>query len=88
MARRIYCGNLPRKFSSDQLKALFEPFGKILYAKIVKNDEAGSQRGFGFVELESEDASKKAIEQLNHHIIENLEIEVTYVRDRVDQKAG
>jgi RNA recognition motif-containing protein len=60
----MYVGNL--SFSADQagLKSLFSPFGEVISARVMTDRDTGRSRGFGFVEMDSNDA-KKAIAALN-----------------------
>ncbi|MDE5681548.1 MAG: RNA-binding protein [Mailhella sp.] len=64
MAKSIYVGNLPWSTSEEQLKQLFEQFGSVLSAKLIHDRDTGKPKGFGFVEMEDEEALK-AIEALN-----------------------
>lgn len=56
MTMSMYVGNLP--FSADQtsLQSLFAPFGEVISARVMSDRETGRSRGFGFVEMESNDA--------------------------------
>ena len=60
----IYVGNLAPNVSEEDLKQLFESFGRIESVSIVKDKYSGQSRGFGFVEMETEEAAKNAIEKL------------------------
>lgn len=60
----IYVGNLPYDTTADELRTLFEPFGDVNRSTIVFDRDTGRSRGFGFVEMEDEDAGRKAIEKL------------------------
>lgn len=64
MAKSIYIGNLPWSTTEEQLKELFQSFGKVLSAKLINDHETKKPRGFGFVEMEDQDALQ-AIEKLN-----------------------
>lgn len=52
----IYVGNLPYTMSEDELKALFAEHGEVHSVKLIMDHESGRPRGFGFVEMEKEDA--------------------------------
>lgn len=60
----IYVGNLPFTCSEDEIRDLFEQHGAVDTVKLISDRETGRPRGFGFVEMASEDANK-AIEELN-----------------------
>ena len=64
MAKSIYVGNLPWSTSEEQLKQHFEQFGSVLSTKLIHDRDTGKPKGFGFVEMEDEEALK-AIEKLN-----------------------
>jgi len=60
----IYTGNLSYDISEEDLKAAFEEFGEVTSAKIISDRYNGRSKGFGFVEMPSDDAAKAAIEGL------------------------
>lgn len=60
----IFVGNLPFATSEDDLRGLFEPFGEVQRASIVMDRATGRSRGFGFVEMASDDQARQAIEEL------------------------
>jgi RNA recognition motif-containing protein len=61
----IYVGNLPRQASEDDLRPLFEPFGKIMSVNIIKDKFTNESRRFGFVEMAKKSEGQAAIEALN-----------------------
>ena len=54
--KRIYVGNLPFSATEDQLRELFAQHGNVLSASLVTDRYTGQPRGFGFVEMEDNDA--------------------------------
>ena len=60
----IYTGNLSYDLSEEDLKAAFEEYGEVTSAKIISDRYSGRSKGFGFVEMPSDDAGKAAIEAL------------------------
>ncbi len=60
----IYTGNLSYDLSEDDLKGAFEAYGEVTSAKIISDRYSGRSKGFGFVEMPSDDAAKAAIEAL------------------------
>ena len=64
MAQKIYVGNLPFDSSEGAVERLFAEYGTVLSVALPTDRETGRPRGFGFVEMESADASK-AITSLN-----------------------
>jgi RNA recognition motif-containing protein len=64
MVKSIYVGNLPFSATVDQVRDLFAQYGEVASVKFINDRDTGRFRGFGFVEMDDEDA-KKAIEALN-----------------------
>ena len=73
--KSVYVGNLPYATTDDELKALFEPFGTVLSAKIKTDRDTGRPLGYGFVQMEDADAAK-AIQALDgkEHAGRNLRV--------------
>ena len=65
MNLKLYVGNLPFGASEEDLKKLFSEVGEVQSVKIVTNAYSGRPRGFGFVEMTSQEDAKKAISLLN-----------------------
>ncbi len=61
----IFVAKLNFKTTSEDLRALFEQFGTVLSAKVIMDHETGKSRGFGFVEMESDEDGKKSIDELD-----------------------
>ena len=61
----IYVGNIPRQASEDDLRPIFEPFGKIMALNIIKDKFSHESKGFGFVEMSKKSEGEAAIEALN-----------------------
>ena len=65
MAKKMYVGNLSYDVDSDTLTAWFSAHGTVEAVHIVADRETGRSRGYGFVEMSSEEEAKAAIEALN-----------------------
>ncbi len=65
MATRIYVGGLPYSASEDDVNKLFSSHGTVTSATVITDKYTGQAKGFGFVEMSSEDESKAAIAALN-----------------------
>ena len=63
----IYVGNLSYGITEEDLRALFAEFGDVSSAKLIIDRETNRSKGFGFVEMSSNDAANKAIDELNGH---------------------
>ncbi len=65
MNKNLYIGNLSVKVTEEDLKANFSTVGKVVSVNIVKDRYTGLSRGFGFVEMETEEGAKEAIQRFN-----------------------
>lgn len=61
----IYVGNLDYKVNEQDLEKLFSKYGEVSSAKIITDKYNGRSKGFGFVEMEDQDAAKQAIKALD-----------------------
>lgn len=80
MATKLFIGNLPYTMTEDQLKEIFGAAGTVTFARIITDRETNRSKGFGFVEYDSEDEAKKAIEELNGKDIDGRELVVNEAR--------
>ena len=55
MANRLYVGNLDPGTTSEELQALFRPYGVVRFAQVVADRDSGRSAGFGFVEMETDE---------------------------------
>jgi RNA recognition motif-containing protein len=88
MAKKIYVGNLPWSATSASLEALFSEHGTVQSAEVISDRETGRSRGFGFVEMESDEACQRAIEALNGADIDGRPITVNEARERAPRSGG
>lgn len=65
MAQKLFVGSLAYGATEDQLREFFEAAGTVVSAKIITDRETGRSKGFGFVEMESDEEAQKAINDLN-----------------------
>jgi cold-inducible RNA-binding protein len=65
LGKKLYVGNLGYTVSSSDLEALFTPFGKVDSAQVIEDRESGRSKGFGFVEMSSDQEAQAAIQGLN-----------------------
>jgi len=83
----IYVGNLPYQATEDELRATFSPFGEISSVAIITDRMTGKAKGFGFVEMPSNDEAQNAINQLNGSDFGGRNITVNEARPR-PQRSG
>jgi RNA recognition motif-containing protein len=81
----IYVSNLSFNVQDEDLKDFFAPYGEVTSAKVITDRETGKSRGFGFVEMSDEAASKKAIAELNGATVENRTISVSEAKPKEDR---
>ncbi len=62
---RLYVGNISFKASEEDLRSLFAQAGEVVSVKLITDAATGRLRGFGFVEMSSEEDGKKAISMFN-----------------------
>ncbi|MDH5466989.1 MAG: RNA-binding protein [Candidatus Aminicenantes bacterium] len=84
MTVQIYVGNLNYRMTEDALRELFEQYGEVVSAKIVKDRFSGRAKGFGFVEMANKDEGEAAIQKLNDSEVEGRNIRVNFARPRND----
>ncbi len=77
---KIYVGNLPHAVSEEELQKLFEQYGQVLSVKVIKDKFTGSSRGFGFVEMGSDDEANQAISELNGKEFEGRTLRINEAR--------
>jgi RNA recognition motif-containing protein len=65
MGKKLYVGNLGYNVTSADLQQLFTPHGTVQSAQVIEDRDAGRSKGFGFVEMSSDDEASKAIAALN-----------------------
>ena len=78
----LYVGNLSYDMSEENLRSEFAEYGEVQSAKIITDKFTGRSRGFGFVEMNSDDEGKKAMEELNGKDIDGRELVVNEARPR------
>ena len=84
----MYVSNLSFHTTDDDLRVLFEQYGAVSSAKVITDRGTGRSRGFGFVEMASEEQGNKAISGLNNQEIEGRAMSVTVAREKTDKPAS
>lgn len=83
----IYVSNLSFNVQDEDLREFFTPYGEVTSAKIITDRETGRSRGFGFVEMSDDEASRKAIQELDGATVENRTIKVMEAKPKEDRPA-
>ena len=84
----IYVGNLPFNLGEEDLKEIFEEYGEVNSAKIISDKFSGRSKGFGFVEMESDDQANNAIKELNNAEVGGRNIKVNESKPRENNNRG
>ena len=84
----IYVGNLSWSMTDDDLSNLFSQYGSVTSAKILKEKNTGRSKGFGFVEMEDDEAAKTAISTLNESEVQGRKLIVNESQPRPEGGGG
>src|SRR5438105_5476283 len=84
---RIYVGGLPYQTDEAQLTQIFSSYGEVASAKVITDRDTGRSKGFGFVEMNDNEAAKKAIEELNQAELGGRTLTVNEARP-MEQRSG
>lgn len=87
MATRLYVGNLPYTADSKQLADMFGAYGVVVDATVVIDRATGQSKGFGFVEMTTDDSVQRAIAGLNGTSVGDRTLNVNEARPRPDRNA-
>jgi RNA recognition motif-containing protein len=86
MATNLFVGGLPYKVTDDELRELFEAVGAVQSAKVIVDKYSNQSKGFGFVEMGSEEDAQKAIKELNGKEVDGRPIVVNEARPREERR--
>lgn len=84
----IYVGNLSYDVDDAMLRAAFQAHGEVSSAKVITDRDTGRSRGFGFVEMPSDEEARTAIEALNGADLMGRRLNVNEARPRTDRRGG
>ena len=82
MGKKLFVGNLNFKTNDDDLRELFGQAGAIESATVMMDRATGRSRGFGFVEMGTEEEAQKAIQQFNGYDFQGRNLNVNEARER------
>lgn len=80
MASKLFVGSLAYGVNDDTLEEFFKSAGTVVSAKVIVDRDSGRSKGFGFVEMSSDEEAKAAIDQLNGKELEGRAIAVNEAR--------
>ncbi len=85
MGKKLFVGGLPFATTSEELEKLFADAGTVESANVITDRMTGRSRGFGFVEMSSDDEAKAAIEKLNGNKVGDRDIIVSEAKPREER---
>lgn len=85
MSKRLYVGNLSYSLKSQDLEEAFKKIGEVVSAKVITDRETGQSKGFGFVEMATDDLGTAAIETLNGKEVGGRALKVTAANPAQDR---
>jgi RNA recognition motif-containing protein len=88
MASNLYVGNISFSTTEDRLREVFGAHGEVVSANIITDRETGRSRGFGFVEMATQDGANAAITALNGQQVDDRTIKVDHARPRRERGGG
>jgi cold-inducible RNA-binding protein len=88
MNKKLYVGGLAYSVTDAQLQQLFAGHGTVESAKVITDRETDRSRGFGFVEMGTQEEAEKAIAALNGTLLEGRNLTVNMSRPREDAPRG
>jgi RNA recognition motif-containing protein len=88
MGAKLYVGNLPYSVAEAKLQEHFAKHGNVVSARIITDKFSGRSKGFGFVEMSSDDEAQRAISALNGTDFEGRNIVVSEARPQEQRSGG
>ncbi len=85
MAKNLFVGSLPWSVNDEQLAQIFAEAGSVDSARVITERDSGRSKGFGFVEMATDEEAKKAVEMLNGKELEGRAITVNEARPREER---
>jgi cold-inducible RNA-binding protein len=88
MGRRLYVGNLPYKTTDEDLRALFSQAGAVDNVQVMRDSVTGRARGFGFVEMVTDEDAQKGVAQFHQYALEGRALVVNEARPKTPGGGG
>lgn len=86
MAKKLFVGGLPWSVTDNELRDMFAEQGEVISASVLMDRETGRSRGFGFVEMSSDEDAEKAIKMLNNSKVGERQIVVNEAKPREERR--
>jgi RNA recognition motif-containing protein len=88
MGKKLYCGNLGYDVSSNDLDQMFAAYGTVKSAEVINDRDTGRSKGFGFVEMQTDNEALAAIEGINGTERDGRTLTVNEARPREERGGG
>ena len=88
MAKKLYVGNLSYNTTEDGLRNLFSGFGSVASVKIIFDRETGNSKGFGFIEMSTDEEATAAITGTNGQEFDGRQLRVNEAIDKPRRERG
>ena len=85
MGKRLFVGKLPYSFRDGELSELFAQAGSVTFAQVITERDSGRSKGFGFVEMSSDEEADGAVSMFNGYSINGLQLVVNEARPKEDR---
>ncbi len=87
-SNKLYVGGLPYEITDDRLQEIFSAHGTVESSRVITDRETGRSRGFGFVEMSSQEEAQTAIDKLNGTDLEGRSLTVNEAKPREPRTGG
>ncbi len=88
MGKKLYVGNLAYGVDSSALEQMFAPFGTVQSAQVIADRDTGRSKGFGFVEMGSDQEAQAAIAAMSGKEVDGRQLTVNEAKPREDRGGG
>ena len=88
MGKKLYVGNLSYNVTSQNLEEMFGAFGAVRSAQVINDRDTGRSKGFGFVEMEDDNAAREAIKGLHETEHDGRPLTVNEAKPREEREIG
>ena len=88
MGNKLYVGNLPYSYRDSDMEQAFSQFGTVTSAQVIQDRETGRSKGFGFVEMQADDAAQLAISGMHDKEFDGRALTVNEAKPRESGGGG
>ena len=88
MGKKLYVGNLPYSATDSKLAEHFAVAGTVESAKVIMDRDSGRSKGFGFVEMSTDEEATQAVERLNGQVMDGRPLNVSEARPQAPREGG